>query len=263
MKLNQVPARTGIQWVKMGMRTFASQPFALTGLFVMFMLAVSLLSLVPVLGQVVALALLPAATLGLMAATREAASGKFPMPTILASAFQAGKERVRSMLMLGAIYAVGSIIIMGISTLLAGGAAPVALPPPEGAESASSELVLQPGAVRSLVITMLLYIPLGLLFWHAPALVHWHGVSPAKSLFFSALACWTNKAALLFYFLSWLGVFFVASLVLVLVASLLGGPQVLGFLMFPIAMVLSAMFFSSLYFTFRDSFVGDEGQAVG
>ncbi len=260
MKLNKVPASTGIQWVKLGIRTFASQPFALTGLFFMFMLAVTVLSLVPVLGQVVALALLPAATLGLMAATREAASGKFPMPTILASAFQAGKDRMRAMLMLGAIYAVGSVFIMGITTLIAG-TAPVAMAP-EGSESAA-EMLRHPAAVRSLLISMVLYIPLGLLFWHAPALVHWHGVSPAKSLFFSALACWTNKAALLLYFLSWLGVFFVASLVLVLLATLFGGPTLLGFLVFPLAMLLSAMFFSSLYFTFRDSFVGDEGQAAG
>ena len=257
MKLNKVPASTGIQWVKQGIRTFFSQPFALSGLFFMFMLLVSVLSIVPVLGPVLALALLPAATLGLMAATREASQGHFPMPTILASAFQAGKERVRAMLMLGAIYAVGSLLIMGLTTLIAG-SEPVAVAPAD-AESAA-EMLQNPVAFRGLLISMVLYIPLGLLFWHAPALVHWHGISPAKSLFFSALACWTNKAALLFYFLAWTGVFFVVSLVLVLLGTVLGGPQLLGFLIFPVAMILSAMFFSSLYFTFRDSFTTDDGQ---
>ena len=33
MKLNIVPARTGLQWVKLGLRTFMQQPFALTALF--------------------------------------------------------------------------------------------------------------------------------------------------------------------------------------------------------------------------------------
>ena len=41
-----------------------------------------------------ALALLPAATLGLMAATQEATKGKFPMPSILISAFRAGNQRM-------------------------------------------------------------------------------------------------------------------------------------------------------------------------
>lgn len=258
MKLHHVPASAGIQWVKLGIRTFFRQPLALAGLFFMFMLVVSVLSIVPVLGHALALALLPAATLGLMAATREAAAGQFPMPTVLASAFQAGRERVRAMLVLGAIYAAGSFVIMGLTALIAG-TGPVAFDP-EQVESAG-ELLRQPGVMRGLVVSLVLYVPLGLLFWHAPALVHWHGVSPAKSLFFSALACWTNKGALLVYFLGWTGVFFGVSLGLVLLATLLGGPKLLSLLLFPVAMLMSAMFFSSLYFTFRDSFTTDDGQA--
>lgn len=258
MKLHQVPARTGVQWVKLGIRTFFRQPLALAGLFFMFMLLVSVLSIVPVLGQALALALLPAATLGLMAATREAASGQFPMPTILASAFQAGRERMRAMLVLGAVYAVASFVIMALTALISGG--PAAVPNADELQTAE-QLLRQPEVLRSMLISMVLYIPLGLLFWHAPALLHWHGISPAKSLFFSALACWTNKGALVVYFIAWTGVFFAVSLVLVLLTSLLGGPQVLGILVFPLAMVMSAMFFSSLYFTFRDSFVTDDGQA--
>ena len=63
------------------------------------------------------------------------------------------------------------------------------------------------------------------------------------------------------YFLGWTGVFFGVSLGLVLLATLLGGPKLLSLLLFPVAMLMSAMFFSSLYFTFRDSFTTDDGQA--
>jgi uncharacterized membrane protein len=78
MKLNIVPARTGIQWVKLGIQTFFRQPLALSGLFFMFMAVMSIASMVPLIGSALALALLPAATLGLMAATQEATRGKFP-----------------------------------------------------------------------------------------------------------------------------------------------------------------------------------------
>lgn len=258
MRLNHVPARTGLLWVQLGVRTFVRQPLALAGLFFMFMVVVSALTLVPVVGQPLALALLPAATLGLMAATREAHSGQFPMPAVLASAFRAGQSRLRAMLVLGALYAVGSLVVMGLTALIVGGdATPIAA---EGGDL--TEAVLQqPEMLQSLVVSMLLYLPLGLLFWHAPALVHWHGVSPVKSLFFSALACWTNKAALLVYFLAWMGVFLGGSLVVVMLATALGGPELLGALVFPMAMLMSAMFFTSVYFTFRDSFVTDDGQA--
>ena len=264
MRLHRVPARTGWLWVKLGLRTFFKQPLALAGLFFMFMLLVTVLSMVPLLGQALALALLPAATLGLMAATRIAAAGQFPMPTVLASAFQAGRERARAMLVLGMIYAAGSLLIMGLTLLLTGGAPtplvdPAAAPAP-GTAPSPQDLVLNPEAINRMMIGVLLHIPLGLLFWHAPALVHWHGVSPLKSLFFSALACWTNKAALFLYFVGWGVVFFGVSLLLVLLGGLVGGPQFIGMLLFPVAMLMSAIFFTSLYFTFRDSFETDEGQ---
>ena len=58
-----------------------------------------------------------------------------------------------------------------------------------------------------MLVVLLLHTPLFLMFWHAPALVHWHGVSPVKSLFFSVVACLRNFGALLLYGLAWLAVF--------------------------------------------------------
>ena len=80
MKLHIVPAKQGLAWVKQGIRTFWRQPLAFTGLFFLFMAWVSVLSMMPVIGAAVALVILPAATLGLMVATEQAATGKFPMP---------------------------------------------------------------------------------------------------------------------------------------------------------------------------------------
>ena len=46
MKLNIVPARTGLLWVKLGIKTFFGQPLAMSGLFFMFMAVLSLATLV-------------------------------------------------------------------------------------------------------------------------------------------------------------------------------------------------------------------------
>jgi len=243
MKLNVVPPRTGLLWVKLGIQTFLRQPLALAGLFFMYVAVVLVVTQIPVVGMVVAGLLVPAFTLGLMAATAEAAKGRFPMPTVLVSAFRAGRQRMVSMLVLGAIYTVGSVLASALGSLVTGG-------PPAGAEAA------QPDA--SLLVGLLLHTPLFLMFWHAPALVHWHGITPAKSLFFSTVACWRNLGALVVFGLGWMGVFLGVGTVLGLLAGLAGGGNVVRAVMMPAALLMAAMFTSSIYFTFRDSFTADE-----
>ncbi len=251
MRLNIVPARTGMLWVKQGLRTFFKQPLALSGLFLMFIITVSLGSLIPYLGNILALTVLPAATLGLMAATREAEQGKFPMPLILISAFRGSKQQSRAMWVLGVIYALGFLTVLGISALLDGGQfARLYLVggnlSPEMIQSAEFQLALY--------AAMTVYLPLSLLFWHAPALVHWHGISPLKSLFFSAVACLKNFGAMTVFSLTWLGLFLGIGFMLIMVSALLGQPELMGVLMLPTTMLLGSMFFTSIYFTFRDSF---------
>jgi hypothetical protein len=254
MKLNIVPARTGATWVKLGIQTFLKQPLALAGLFFMFMAAMAIASMLPLLGSALALGLLPAATLGLMAATQEATKGKFPTPLILVSAFRAGQQRMRAMLTLGALYALGFLLIMGVTALFDGGSfARMYL---LGAQ-VPRETFEDPAFQTAMWVGMSLYLPLSLLFWHAPALVHWHGVPPVKSLFFSFVACMRNFGAYTVFGLAWLGVFVLAGILMTTVAALFDSPQLAAAAMVPMALIMATMFFTSIFFTFRDSFVAE------
>jgi hypothetical protein len=256
MKLNIVPARTGVLWVKLGVRTFFRQPLALAGLFFIFMSVMSLASLLPWIGNALALAILPGATLGLMAATREASQGNFPMPSILVSAFRAGQQQARAMLVLGALYALGFLMVLGVTALVDGGTfARMYLV----GGTITREMLMAPEFQAAMWVAMGLYLPLSLLFWHAPALVHWHGITPVKSLFFSLVACFRNFGAFTVFGLVWMGVFLAVGLVVTTLAGLLGSPALVASVMFPAAMLMAAMFFTSIYFTFRDSFVAPEG----
>jgi hypothetical protein len=250
MHLNQVNAGHGWLWVKLGLRVFFKQPLAMAGLFFMFMMVISLLAAVPLLGTFLAVALVPAGTLGLMAASREANDGRFPMPLTLISAFRGGPDRTRAMLMLGALYAVALLLVMLVSGLFL---------PTETLQALQGDKV-DPEQVRQtligpgLLVVALLYLPLLAAFWHAPPLVFWHGVTPGKALFFSLMACWKNKTALMVFGLGWLGIFLAAGLFTSVVAGLLGA-QAVALITYPMVLLLAAMFHSSLYFTFRDSFV--------
>ena len=234
-------------WVKLGITTFFKQPLALAGLFFLYMAAIILVAQIPYVGLFIGGMLVPGASLGLMAAAAETAKGKFPMPTVLVSAFRAGRARGRAMLVLGAIYTVGSLLATRLASLLAGSGAP------------SQAIEFDATALLALA----LHTPLFLMFWHAPALVHWHGVSPVKSLFFSVVACFRNFGAMALYGLLWLGVFLGAGLLFGLLGGLVGGASMARAVMMPTALLLAAMFSTSIYFTFRDSFVADEPQPPG
>lgn len=259
MKLNIVPARTGLIWVRLGIQTFWRQPLAMSGLFFMFMAMLSVVTVVPLIGVVLALVLLPAATLGLMVGTEQASQGKFPMPSVLISGFRTGAQRMRAMLVLGALYATGFLGLMGLSALIDGGQfASLYLI----GGKITEEVVMQGSFQAAMWVAMALHTLLSLLFWHAPALVHWHGVPPVKSLFFSAMASYKNFGAFAVFGATWAGLLMLAAIVVSLIASLLASPALAVMLLLPVALVIMAMFFSSIYFTFRDSFTAtDDEQA--
>ena len=260
MKLHIVPARTGIDWVKSGIRVFWRQPLAMAALFFMTMAAMSIASLVPLIGPALALALLPAATLVMMVAAAEALEGRFPTPAVMLKALRTGRDRLRDMAVLGALYAAGFLAVMALSALFDGGQFAMVY---MGGEPMTREIAEDPRFQTAMWVSMVLYLPLSLLFWHAPGLVHWHGVPPIKSLFFSIVACVRNMGAFTLFGLGWLGVFAIGGVLISLVASLFAAlgllgagaaPGLVGSLMVGMAMVMAGMFFSSVVFTFRDCF---------
>lgn len=257
MKLHIVPANTGIAWVKSGIRTFWRQPMALAALFFMVMATMTVASMVPLIGPALALLLLPSATLAMMVASAEAMHGRFPTPAVLLVAFRAGRQRVKDMMLLGVLYSAIFLLVLAASALIDEGQfAQVYL----GEMQLTPEIAQDGSFQLAMWFAMLLYLPLSLVFWHAPGLVHWHGVPPVKSLFFSFVACARNVRAFLLYGLAWLGVFVVGGVAMSLIVGLLAAlglassPAILGGLMLAMALMLAAMCFTSIVFTFRDCF---------
>jgi hypothetical protein len=253
MNLQIVPARAGLKWARQGMRTFWRQPLAMSGLFFLFMATVSVVSMLPFIGAALALVVLPALTLGMMAATQVASEGKFPMPSVLFVAFKAGPHR-KTMFHLGGLYAVIFLVVMGLSTLADGGTfAQVYF----GGAPMTPEVVSADSFQTALWVSMLFYVPLSMMFWHAPALVHWYGMPAVKSLFFSFMACWRNLKAFTIYVIAWGVIFMSAGVLAMVIASLLGNPGLMMATFMPMALMVAAMFFTSMLFSVRDCFATD------
>ncbi|WP_284337007.1 BPSS1780 family membrane protein [Comamonas sp. NoAH] len=261
MKLHIVPASTGLQWVKLGMQTFWRQPMALTALLFLSMAAVSLIGMFPIIGPYVALLLMPTVFLVMMLGAAEASHGRIPRPNLVAAPFRSGKSRIQSLVVLGIFYGLGIVLITLLTSLVDDGTlAKMSLGNEPMTPELAEELVRQPGFQVALWGGFVMYNLLAMLMWHAPALVHWHGVSPVKAIFFSVIACLRNFRAFFMYALGWLGLALAAgvvlSLVTLLLSALLGSAAGLAasILTVMLGMGLVTMFLTSAVFTFRDCF---------
>lgn len=270
MKLNLVPARTGMTWVREGLRVFWRMPLAFASLFLMCAAALLVLSTIPLVGTLLAAALAPACTAGLMAATRQAGQGRFPLPAILLTAFRQSPGQTRAILLLGAVNAVALLVIAGLVAALMGENPLARLIDQNGGQITPELMVNNPvwrqaarASMRQMGLASLLYLPVSALLWHAPALVLWHGLPAGKSLFFSAVAVLRNIPAYLLYGLVWLAVSSIAWAGLLIVAGMTGSPwQVAVSGTLPVGVLLMSMFYASLWFTFRDSFTPDSPPAA-
>ena len=252
MKLNLVPARSGISWIKEGATTFFRNPLALSSTFILFMIVLTVLSVFPLAGGIAALVLLPGMTLTMMSATRLVAESKLPVPGVIGRALADVRGSTRSLLVLGLMYGAGYLLIMGISYLIDGGTlARLMLV----GEPLSPEAIGAPGFMAATWVTAILSMPLSLAFWHAPGLLHWYQVPPAKALFFSLVACLRNWKAYALFLLGWVGVILalnIAVLILGLLLGSIGGGEMVGAVLRTCStaamLIAGAVFLCSSYF---------------
>jgi hypothetical protein len=218
------------------------------------MASMSVLSIVPFVGGFLALVLLPAISLGFMAATREVELGKFPMPLILLTGLRSGPVGKRSLLILGACYAFGFVGVMGLSSLVDGG---------DFAKlyliggSLEMDTLMKPEFQNAMWLSLMLYLPLSMVFWHAPALTHWHALPVVKSMFFSTVACLSNWRAFLVFGLMWSAIFLGTTFIITMIAHVIDDADFAAMALLPAMLMLAAMFFCSTYYSLKDCFTSD------
>lgn len=258
LSLKTVAPLHGAHWVRDGFRLFGRHPLAFSSLFAGFLLAMLLSSLVPLVGPLVLLAAVPLLSLGFMVASESALHagpihvGQFFTP------LRGDPARRRALLVLCGLYAVGAVLIMVVADTVDGGAFErlQRLLAQGGRSKEVQALLEQPAFQWAMAMRTVLITLLSVLFWHAPALVHWGGQGTAQALFSSTLAVWRCKGAFLVYTLTWTGLIVVFGVVTSLLLGLLGQPRLMGIVALPGGLILSTVFYVSLLFTYVDSFGG-------
>lgn len=257
MKFKHVPASRGALWVRQGVAAFATRPLAYSGLLGLSLFASFMLAFIPLLGPFLLLGAFPLLSLGFMIATRLTLAGRSPMPTVFIAPLRVDGPRRRAQLWLYAGYALAAFLIWLLTYAIAGSRVIElqqllysANTPPEVLDARLSDGHLQLGMLVLFVSSSVLSV----VWWHAPGLVHWGGMSASKALFFSLVACWRNRGAFVIYMLVWFGTALAAVILVSLLSSLLGQLEVGKVLMLPVWLMILSAFYASLFFTFADSF---------
>jgi hypothetical protein len=251
-----VPLIRGAQWLGEGWQLFRVAPLAWIALVLTYYLLMTAVSMLPLVGIVAASVLVPPFAVGFMAVSRAAA---MRAPVTLPLLFSGLREHVVAQLSLGGVYLVCLALLLAATALADGGALAhwmLSGEPPSAA-------LLESGAFfRAMATAAALYLPVMMMFWFAPVLVAWHGVSAAKALFFSFVACLINWRAFVAYGVVAVLMTVVAPLLVlsaVLYAS--GGAlraQAIS-LMFPLILVMLPTLLASFYVSYRDVLGTPEG----
>jgi hypothetical protein len=248
MQARIVEARQGAIWLLDGWRLFRTAPLGWLALVFAYWIIMTLLSIVPFIGVAAASILVPAFSVGFMAAAR-AASRRAPVE--LGLLFDGLRHQPRSQLALGGVYLVSLSVIFAVTTLADDGALATWMTtgrrPPD-------DVLQSDGFLYALGLAGLLYTPVLMLFWFAPPLAAWHGTGPAKALFFSFFACLLNWRPFLAYGAVSALVVLVLPLALLLILMLASLQVAAMSLVFPILLVLLPTLFASFYASYRDVF---------
>ena len=76
------------------------------------------------------------------------------------------------------------------------------------------------------------------------------------------VACLRNFWAFTVYGLVWMGTFIGIGMVSTILAGLFGNADMVTATLLPVALIMAAMFFTSIYFTFVDSFDFSSGEPL-
>lgn len=259
--MNTVDANHGWNWVLTGFALFRKSAARWAFVVFSYVMLMQLLGMIPMLGWFAAMVLIPGFSASFMIVSRELDQGRELRIALLFSGF---RSNLPALLRQGGIYLASALAILGLSTLVDGGALFSLMvlgekPPPAAFEDGS--------LAGAAALAGTLYLPLLAAFWFAPALSAWRNMPAFKAMFYSLFAVLRNWRAFLAYTLALLVLSLVCSMALfvlgLLLRGLLGGKSQGAFLLVVLPVMLSYVptMFASFYASYRDIFPEPEAEA--
>ena len=251
--MHRLPAITGWHWVKEGFAVFRKQPMALSTLFLSYLFMMVALGIIPVLGQILPLILLPIFSLAFLRASAQVNLGERVTPVLLFAAFRS--PAVKRLLALGVAQLAITIVILALSALLDGGIFWKVI---SGQTLLDTTILATTNMPLALIVSALLYVPATMAFWYAAPLVAWHDMGIGKAMFYSFFAMYRQTRAFLIYSIGWavVGVL-LPTMASLLLALLFNNAGIIVAIMMPLSLLLTVVLYCSFYVTYTDVFGTD------
>lgn len=247
MQAAHLPMSYGWAWLIQGWAIFKQQPMAMLFWSLMTSLLINISYLIPLLGQLALIVATPALGFIALNACLNIERGKAILPNMWLLPLKK-KETRAALLRLGVVY-LGFCLLAGFVSVL---------PFTKSIMAAMSGETLEPmqmmAAVRApFILFGILYLGISILFWHAPALMGWYQIPLKKALFYSMVACWRNKGALILFGVVWAAIYFALQFVADALLTTLD-PSWAYFLLMPLNLLMMAVLYSNFYPIFRSIF---------
>jgi hypothetical protein len=248
--MEHLPANTGWLWIKEGFALFRKQPMELSTLFLGYMFLMLAVSVIPIVGTVLPLILVPIFSMSFMQACVNIGEGKRVYPSLLLSGFRSAA--FGNLLKLGAGYLAAAVLALAASSLIDGG---VFWQVMTGQIELDQKTVEQSGMTSAMLFSAALYVPAAMAFWFAAPLVAWQKMGAGKSVFYSFFAVFRARKAFIVYALAWAVIGIILPALFGAGIALITGQLTLARLvLLPISVVMAVIMYCSFYPSYTSIF---------
>jgi hypothetical protein len=248
--MEKLPARVGWLWIKEGFALFRKQPAETSTLFLTYMFLMLAIGIVPLVGQILPMLLVPVFSMAFMQACANIEQGKRVYPNLLLTGFRS--PALRRLLQLGMLYLVAAVLAVAASALIDGG---VFWQVMSGQKELDPETMRNSGMSLAMLFSAVVYVPAAMAFWYAAPLIAWQGMGVGKAIFYSFFAVHRARKAFLVYGLGWalIGVLLPA-IVTSIIALLVSRSLVVMLVLLPLSLMLTVVMYCSFYPTYTHIF---------
>ena len=248
--MNKLTVLSGWLWVKEGFDLFRKQPAELASLFFAYLILMIVVSIVPIIGQVAPIVLIPVFSMVFMQACALIDQGKPANLGLLREAFRA--PYFSRLLRLGVLYLLAMVAAVAISSVVDGGLFWQAV---TGQIVPDEKMVQESNMSSAMIFAAAVYTPAAMAFWYAAPLIAWQDMPIHKALFYSFFAVLRSIKAFFIYVTAWLGLgVILPAFASAFIVALIGSPSLSMMVLLPISLLMTIVLYCSFYPTYTHVF---------